>query len=349
MADKTAKKERTFLTTGNDLLDICLGGGTGLGIETGDLVNIPGPSSSGKTLVAIEMIAANLYKYKDKFKWVYDDAESGCTFDTASMYGFELVPSEPKKIVKSKTIEEMSCNLRTFVRGFKPDEYGVYVVDSLDGLANKELMARAEARQKAHDKGKEFDEGSYMMATAAFLSKEFFRTLMAELHETNCVLIILSQLRSNVGGGLYAPKKIRAGGDALDFYCHSIPWLKVVEKLEVENRMVGATVELELKKSKTPRPGRKCLFTYYTSYGLDNIATSLDFLFDLRSATTGKLLDSKVDKIIWNDGMGPMNRDDMIQYILDNGLEEELRTRTFAKWEEIEERIKIKRPPKYRM
>ena len=81
---------------------------------------------------------------------------------------------------------------------------------------------------------------------------------------------------------------------------------------------------MELKKSKTPRPGRKCLFTYYTSYGLDNIATSLDFLFDLRSATTGKLLESRVDKIIWNDGMEPMNRDDMIQYILDNGLEEEL-------------------------
>src|SRR5690606_36078804 len=152
----------------------------------------------------------------------------GCTFDTTSMYGFELVPSEPKKIVKSKTIEEMSCNLRTIIRSLKSDEYGVYVVDSLDGLANKELMARAEARQKAHDKGKEFDEGSYMMATAVFLSYVFFRTLMAALHETNCVLIILSQLRSNVGGGRYAPKKFCAGGDALDFYCHSIPWLKVV-------------------------------------------------------------------------------------------------------------------------
>lgn len=345
--EKSTPKERTFLSTGCDLIDIVLGGGVGLGIETGDIVNIPAPSSAGKTLVAIEAVATNVYRFKDKFKWVYDDCESGCTFNTRDMYGFDLIPTDEKKIVKSRTVEEMSCNLRAFLRSLKDDEYGLYIVDSLDGLANQELLNRAEKRQTAFEKEKEFDEGSYMMNTASFLSKEFFRTLVAELDGKKASLIILSQLRSNVGGGMYAPKKIRAGGDALDFYCHSIPWLKLLDKQEAEGRMIGGVVEMELRKSKTPRPWRKCIFSYLTSYGIDNIATNIDFLYDLRSDKGGELLKRAGKDIIWADGIEPMSREGLIQYIGDQGLQAELKQRIIDKWEEIEERIKVKRPSKF--
>jgi RecA/RadA recombinase len=340
----TPQSTRTFLTTGCDMLDILFGGGVGLGIETGDIVNMPGPSSSGKTAFAIGMIAANLYQYKDKFKWVYDDCESGCTFNTRDMYGFDLIPTNERDIVKSRTVEEMSCNFRKFTRALKNDEYGIYVVDSLDGLANHELLERAEKRQIAFEKGKDFDEGSYMMATASFLSKEFFRTLVAELHEKKIVLLILSQLRSNIGAGLYAPKKIRAGGDALDFYCHSISWLKVLEKIEVQDRMIGSVIECDLRKSKTPRPNRSCMFTFYTSMGIDNVGTSLDFLYDLRSAKTGELL--KAAKSINWDGV-EYEREALISYIEDNDLEEELRRRVVERWEGIEKSILVQRKRRY--
>jgi len=81
--EETPKDKGVFyFTTGCTLLDLAFGGSKGvLGIASGDIINIPGASSSGKTLLAMDMIAANKYKCKDKLKFVFDDAESGNTFD----------------------------------------------------------------------------------------------------------------------------------------------------------------------------------------------------------------------------------------------------------------------------
>ena len=75
---KSERKERNipekFLPFGCTLLDLVVGGGDGMGMGAGKVLNIQAEKSAGKTFIACEMIAASRHKYKNKLKWVYDDA-----------------------------------------------------------------------------------------------------------------------------------------------------------------------------------------------------------------------------------------------------------------------------------
>jgi hypothetical protein len=81
-------------------------------------------------------------------------------------------------------------------------------------------------------------------------------------------------------------------------------------------------------------------------YGIDDVASNLDYLFDLRSEKTGDLL-KRAQAITWKEGMEPMDRDSLIKYIEENKLKKELRQRVIDKWESIEDALASKRPDKY--
>ena len=331
--------------TGCDLLDLVVGGEKGkLGYPSGKIINVVGDKSSGKTFLAFELIAAAHYTHKDNFRWVYDDCESGASINSKNLYGFDIIPDDPELAVRSRTVEDMSCNVRKFIRSLKKDEFGIYVVDSLDGLSSEELEEMAEERQNAFEKDKDFTKGSYQMGAAKFLSQEFFRTLTAEVEDKNCLIVLISQLRDNVGAGLYAPKSKRAGGRALDFYAHTVLWLTTLEKIEKKDRIIGVVINAETKKSKTPRPFRDCIFSILFDYGVDSIGSNLDFLYDLRGKR-GDLL--KAAKAVEWDKDTILDRDALIKYIEHSRLQDELRKRVLDKWEAIEDDIKVDRSSKY--
>lgn len=342
--EKVEIEERPYFYTGSDVIDLVVGGGK-MGFPAGKIINIVGDKSAGKSFLCCEIIAAAKHKYKDSFVWAYDDAESGFSFNTEKLYGFEIMSEDIDKRFKSKTVEDMSCNVRKFLKSISPDQVGIYVLDSLDGLSSEELEDRADKRQKAFEKDEEFSEGSYQMASAKFLSQEFFRTCTDDIQDKNCLFIVVSQLRENVGAGLYAPKFKRAGGKAMDFYCHTVLWLTTLEKIEKKGRAIGVVINAETKKSKTARPFREGTCTVLFDYGIDNIGSNLDFLFDLRGKR-GELLKS-AKAIEWNEGMEPMTRDELITYIETNKLRKELRQRVIDKWDAIEAEIAVKRPGKY--
>ena len=76
---------------------------------------------------------------------------------------------------------------------------------------------------------------------------------------------------------------VRAGGKAMDFYCHSVLWLANIDKIKKKGRAVGITVKAKTTKSKTPRPFREMYFELRFDYGLDDTSTCVDFLFDFRN------------------------------------------------------------------
>jgi hypothetical protein len=78
-----------------------------------------------------------------------------------------------------------------------------------------------------------------------------------------------------------------------------VVWLSNVCKIEKNGKIIGVVVKAKTEKSKTPRPFRDCTFSIYFDYGVDNIGSSLDYLFDLRT-DKGKLIDNK--KICWGEG-----------------------------------------------
>jgi len=337
---KPKTENKLYYPSGCDLLDLVIGGGIINGYPIGKIINIVGDKSTFKTFLACELIAASKFKYKNKLKWIYDDCESGFTFSD-QIYGFDIIPKDQE--IKSNTVEEAYCNIRTFLESLKNDEYGIYIIDSLDGLDSKEGNEIANERFKSFQKGKEFDKGSYRMGKPKYLSQEFFPGLADLLEQKNATLFIISQVRENVNPMSFE-KYSRSGGKALDFYAHTVVWLASAKKLKVKDRVIGATIKAKTTKSKTPRPFRDCFVNIFFDYGVDNISTNVNFLYDTLTPT-GLL--SASTKCQWDENSSLLKVKDMIKYIEENKLEKELRKKVRTKWETIEESIKTKRPQKY--
>jgi hypothetical protein len=156
---------------------------------------------------------------------------------------------------------------------------------SLAACGSAKQDARAEERIKAIENDKEM-KGTYGMGKAKYLSQEFFPQLCKTLEDKNILLIIISQIRDNTDMFSFE-KYSRSGGKALDFYCHMVIWLATAKKITVEKgeqkAVTGGTNKLKVTKGKVPRPYRECFYTYYFTFGIDNTATGVDYLFDLRT------------------------------------------------------------------
>ena len=397
---ETKKEKKIFFRTGSIVLDKLLGGKKGVyGVPAGRFINIVGDKSAGKTFLSNEFIAWAHYEFGKKFRWCYDDCESGYSFDTESLYGFEIMPEEKDERVHSENVEDAFCNISNFAKSLKKDEIGIYVLDSLDGLTSQEQDDRAEERKKLFNEGKKLEKGTYAMGKQKFLSQEFFPQLCDDIEVKNVLVIIISQIRENVDPMSFE-KYSRAGGKAMDFYAHTVLWLATSKKILKRETPVGVVVKAKTTKSKTPRPFRERFFTFLYDYGLDNTGTSVDYLFDLRTPT-GEL-SKKANAIKWDgdnsldkkqlkefleeyelldkfedskysdmDGTDADNmfafiqskkeykgkfqekfgetktREELIDWIEENGMEEELDRRVDEKWEEFEDSIKSNRKKKY--
>ena len=289
-----------YARTGCTLLDCAVGGGIGLGFPFGKILNFVGDKSSGKTFLANEIIAANYHTFKKNLKWNYDDAETGYTFDSTKMYGFDIMQEDT---LFSNIVEELDANVFNFLKSVK--HKGIYVVDSLDGLCNADTeereIKRAAGIEKAKKEGKSFkDDGTYGMQTQKFLSQEFFRTKASKLNDKEALLIFVSQIRDKIDAKAFQKKWTRAGGKALDFYAHTVLILANITKIKKQDKTIGLVIKAKTDKSKTPRPYRECEFSLYFDYGIDDIGSNLDYLFNLRG-DSGKLTKSQ-EQIPWDGG-----------------------------------------------
>ena len=390
--------DNVYFRSGCTLFDMVVGGAKDkFGFPAGKFINIVGDRSSGKTFLANEMIAWAYHNLdKNNFKWVYDDCESGYSFDTESMFGFNVLNDESKH---STTVEEAFCNIADFANKLKDNQYGIYVLDSLDALTSTEQNERADERIKSYINGKNYDKGSYNMTKQKYLSQEFFPQLCSKIENKNILVIIVSQIRENIDMFSFE-KYTRSGGKALDFYAYAVVWLATCKKIERKGVPIGVVVKAKTTKLKAPRPFRECFFSFLYDYGLDTVGTNIDYLFDLRTSTgdlnvKAKLIqwdndnkntltelndflnennimsayvrgryynksESEIENIMnfiqskkehkekYNERFGQtMNRDDLICYIEENNLEDELERKVITKWESFESSLQSQRKKRY--
>jgi len=346
--------------TGCTLLDLAVGGASGvMGFPAGVIVNIIGDKSAGKSFLKNEIFARGYHDHKQRgYRWFSDDTETGDTFDTTNLYGFNIRPEARKlgtrSVEDSATVEELDAKVTKFLETIKEGECGIYAVDSLDGLsdANREAMQTARANQLAN--GVEVkDKGDYGMQIAKFLSQHFFKGQHQAIKHNNSLLMIISQIRDNPEAMMFGQKWEVSGGKAMEFYCHTRLFLTTIQKIERAGRVVGVYVEAKVLKSKTPRPFRKCRFTFYFDYGLDDIGSCLDYLYSLRDAKTGNIDAGSTKNIAW-DGKCERNLENIRVWLKDVGLDEKARLDKkkdtgnanlsldwFAKWVESDPAIQV--------
>jgi len=290
-------KQDIRFSTGSTILDLIVGGASGIfGYPVGKFVNIVGDKSAGKSFLCTELVASAYHSIpKKQFKWVYDDCEAGYSFNTQEMYGFDIMGEHEA----SATVEEAFVNITNFDNNLKAGQFGIYVLDSLDGLTSDEQDEQAAARVKTVNAGKSYDKGTYGIGKPKYLSREFFPQLCSAIQDKNILVIIVSQVRENIDPFSFEKYK-RNGGKALDFYAHTVLWLATLKKIKEKDRPIGVVIKVKTTKSKTPRPFREGVFSIVFDYGVDNVGGNLDYLYDLRTPS-GELTPA-AKSIIWGDG-----------------------------------------------
>lgn len=292
-----SSEERTsleFFSTGCTLLDQVLGGGYVLG----RMSNIIGDKSTGKTLMAIEGTVNFDKSFPDGIVR-YAEAESafdkpyaqalGAPIDRMQWVNWDFTtegrPTDELKALKDKGLSE-GDNDRTVERWYEDmlefiDQLhgrpGLYILDSLDALSSRDELGRG------------ISDASYGQEKAKKIG-ELFRRLIGPLEKSRCAVIIISQVRDNIGV-TFGEKHKRSGGHAMDFYATHCLWLaytgaikRTVAKIE---RAVGVKIEAKCKKNKVGMPHRGCKFNIMFGYGIDDVEAGLAWLID---AGKGELL-----------------------------------------------------------
>ncbi len=247
------------IPSGAALLDAALGGGW----ARARVINLVGDRSTGKTLLAIEA-CANFARGLPEGRVAYVECEHAFDRPYAESIGF---PSSAILVDSIATVEQLFVQLQEWSK----EPHGspmLVVVDSLDALSDE-----GENQNALGDQG-------YGARKPKLLS-EMFRRLNAQLATRDITLLIISQVRENIGV-TFGAKYTRSGGKALDFYCSQIVWLSEVEKIKKTvrgvTRPIGAVVRARVTKNKISSPFREIDVRVLYHYGMDDIHTSLYWL-----------------------------------------------------------------------